>query len=185
MALTKNVPLILELGDMNELPLAASAHVYAGSAVGENGSGYARPLTAGDPFKGFAEREVNNTGSAGDKTTRVLQRGLIQLAVSGLAITDIGKPVYASDDGTFTLTATSNSYVGTVARYVSSGIGIIKFDVQCTLGKLGALTDSSGGTAVTTVVAVGVTNTGDRSAEINANFATLTAKVNALAKMLA
>lgn len=42
------------------------------------------------------------------------------------------------------------------------------------------LTDSTGGTANSTLAAVGVTNTGDRSADINNNFADLAAKVNAI-----
>lgn len=43
-----------------------------------------------------------------------------------------------------------------------------------------ALTDSTGGTANNTLVAIGATNTGDRSADINNNFADLAAKLNEL-----
>lgn len=43
-----------------------------------------------------------------------------------------------------------------------------------------SLTDSTGGTANDTLAAVGVTNTGDRSSDINNNFADLAAKVNAI-----
>jgi hypothetical protein len=35
-------------------------------------------------------------------------------------ITDVGQPVYASDDATLTFVAVSNSYVGVVTRYVSA-----------------------------------------------------------------
>lgn len=40
-----------------------------------------------------------------------------------------------------------------------------------------ALTDSTGGTGNSTLAAVGVTNTGDRSADINNNFADVAAKI--------
>lgn len=43
-----------------------------------------------------------------------------------------------------------------------------------------ALTDSTGGTANSTLVAIGATNSGDVSANINNNFADLAASVNAI-----
>lgn len=42
------------------------------------------------------------------------------------------------------------------------------------------LTDSTGGTANSTLAAVGVTNTGDRSSDINNNFADIAAKIAAI-----
>lgn len=118
-----------ELGDVNELPVVASDIIYEGAAVGDNASGYARPLVAGDKFKGFAESKVDNSaGAAGDKNVRVKARGRIKLSISGLVIGDLGKRVYASDDDTFTLTATNNSEIGFVYRFVSPGVGIVEFD---------------------------------------------------------
>lgn len=136
MALTSNVARTYELGDINELPVAASTTIYEGSTVGDNASGYMRGLVAGDPFRGFAESKVDNSsGSAGDLNVRVNVRGKIQLSVSGLAITDVDAKIYASDDGTFTKTKGSNTLIGTVYRYVSSGVGIIDFDATAE-GKL-------------------------------------------------
>ncbi len=120
---------VFELGDINELPVIASDIIYAGSAVGDNGSGYARPLVAGDKFKGFADKKADNaTGAAGDVNVRVKAKGRIQLSITSLVVGDLGKRVYASDDNVFTLTAGSNSEVGFVYRFVSSGVGIIEFD---------------------------------------------------------
>lgn len=120
---------VFELGDINEIPVIASDIIYAGSAVGDNASGYARPLVAGDKFKGFADKKADNsTGSAGDVAVRVKAKGRIQLSISGLVIGDLGKRVYASDDNVFTLTAGSNSEIGFVYRFVSSGVGIVEFD---------------------------------------------------------
>lgn len=118
-----------ELGHINELPVIASDIIYTGAAVGDNASGYARPLVAGDKFKGFADTKADNSGgAAGEINVRVRARGRIKLAISGLAVGDLGKLVYASDDNTFTLTSTNNSKVGFVYRFVSSGVGIVEFD---------------------------------------------------------
>jgi len=43
-------------------------------------------------------------------------------------VTNIGAPVYASDDDTFTLTASTNTYIGVVHRWVETGIAMVKFD---------------------------------------------------------
>lgn len=170
-----------ELGDTNELPVIAADIIYEGSAVGDNGSGYARPLTAGDPFRGFALTKADNaSGAAGDIRVRLRERGKVQLSIGSLAITDVGKPVYASDDDTFTLTATSNSHIGRVVRFVSSGIGIVEFDANRSGGGFPtALTDSSGGTSGGNTIAA----VSDVATAANA-IATLAAKVNALAAML-
>lgn len=121
---------IYALGDIEEYPMIASDIIYEGAAVGENGSGYSRPLVAADPFQGFAEKQVDNSaGGAGAKTVRVKARGRIKLTISGLAITANDRPaVYASDDDTFTLTSTSNSLIGYVSRWVETGVAIVEFD---------------------------------------------------------
>ncbi|MDH5541966.1 MAG: cytoplasmic protein [Nitrospinota bacterium] len=169
-----------ELGDINELPVLATDIIYEGSAVGDNGSGYARPLVAGDPFRGFAERKVDNsTGAAGDKNIRVLTRGLVQLSIGSLAITDVGKDVYASDDDTFTLTQGSNTRIGYVYRFVSSGVGIVAFSANS--GVEAELTDSTTGTADGTVADVGGAFS---QATLNNNFADIIAKVNYLLRRI-
>lgn len=119
-----------ELGSVQEYPVIAADIIYEGGVVGENGSGYARPLVAGDPFLGFAEsRADNSAGAAGDKNVRVRIRGQVQLPISGIAITANDRPlVYASDDDTFTLTAGTNTVIGRVSRWVSSGVAIVEFD---------------------------------------------------------
>jgi hypothetical protein len=117
-----------ELGDSNDLPMIATDIIYEGSAVGDNASGYARPLVGGDPFRGFALQNCNNTGAAGDKNVHVRERGKIKLSISGLAITDVGRPVYASDDATFTLEGAGATLIGHVSRWVATGVGIVQFD---------------------------------------------------------
>lgn len=129
-----------QLGDIEEYPVIDSDIIYEGAAVGENGSGYARPLQAGDAFLGFCEQNVDNSaGAAGDKTVRVRTRGRVKLSIAALAITANDRPpVYASDDDTFTLTASTNSLIGYVSRWVSTGVGIVEFDALAVLAALQA-----------------------------------------------
>lgn len=171
------------LGDFIHLPMVAADILYKGAAVGDNGSGYARPLVAGDPFRGFADYQADNSaGAAGAIDVRVRTAGRIELPITDLAITDVGKDVYASDDDSFTLTQSTSTRIGHVHAFVSSGIGVVEFHAAA--GQQTELTDSTGGTANTTLTAVGATNSGDVSAAINNNFADLAAAVNAIIRRL-
>ena len=73
------------LGTINEVPVIAGDIIYEGAAVGDNGSGYARPLQAGDYFYGFAEQNADNAaGAAGDVKVRVRTQGAVQVPISVL-----------------------------------------------------------------------------------------------------
>ena len=127
--LAADKPRTIELGEFNDVPMIASDIIYEGALVGYNTAGNARPLVAADPAIGFATLKADNAaGLAGAVYVRVRMKGRIELAISALALADIGKKVYASDDDTFTLTATSNSYVGRVVRWIATGKGIIEYD---------------------------------------------------------
>jgi hypothetical protein len=114
----------------NDLPVIAADIIYEGSAVGDNGSGLARPLVAADVFLGFSIAKADNSaGAASDIAVRVRQRGVVQLTVTGVASADdVGSTVYASDDDTFTLTSTSNTAIGKVVRWVSSTTCLVYFE---------------------------------------------------------
>lgn len=128
--LSVDKPRDFQLGELEDYPVIAADIIYEGAAVGENGSGYARPLQAGDRFLGFALEQCDNAaGSAGDKAVHVRTRGRAVLPISGLAITANDRPaVYASDDDTFTLTRGSNSLIGFVSRWISTGNAVVEFD---------------------------------------------------------
>jgi len=128
--LAADTPRDFQLGDLEDYPVIAADIIYEGAAVGENGSGYSRPLQAGDAFQGFCLEHVDNSaGSAGDKRVHVRTRGRVKLAISSIGITANDRaPVYASDDNTFTLTRGSNSFVGVVSHWVSTGIAVVEFD---------------------------------------------------------
>jgi hypothetical protein len=77
-----------------------------------------------------------------------------------VAITDIDKFVYASDDGTFVLTAGSNTPIGRVHRFISSGVAIVSFAANgANNAAVVALTDSTGATASNTLAATSGTDT--------------------------
>lgn len=118
----------------NTLPMATDI-VYQGAAVGDNGSGYAEPLrTTGTAFRGFALEKVDNAAGA-TKYIQVASEGFIKLAVTSAAITDVGRPVYASDDNTFALAGVGTK-IGYVHRYVSSGVAIVKFGGEAAVEKI-------------------------------------------------
>lgn len=121
-----------EVGDIQEYPVIASDIIYGDAAVGlVDATGHARPLTTADRFVGFAEKRVDNSaGAAAAKTVRTLARGKKQLAVTGAVITDVGQPVYASDDDTFTLNPADGVFIGLVSRFVSAGVAIVAFDIE-------------------------------------------------------
>lgn len=132
MALSANTPRTYQVGEQEEYPVAASAHIYEGSAVGENAAGYARALVAADKFLGFAVFEADNSsGSAGDIRVEVKRKGSIVLDVATTAITSNDRPaVYASDDGTFTLVSSGNSKIGYVSRWISGTTCVVEFDAR-------------------------------------------------------
>jgi hypothetical protein len=113
------------------LPLAANAVVYEGAALGNNGSGYARPLVAGDPFMGFAYRAATGTSVAGAVYCEARSKGQVLISVVG--VTGVGNHdayVYASDDGTFTLTEGSNSLIGVIVQFVSGTLCMVRFTAE-------------------------------------------------------
>lgn len=121
-----------ELGDVSEYAMIASDIIYAMAAVGINAAtGLARPLVGGDRFVGWAESTVDNSaGAAGAKRVRTLDRGKMQLAVTGAVITDIGQAVYAQDDNAFSFNPVAGSFIGYVLRFVSAGVVVVSFDVS-------------------------------------------------------
>ena len=128
--LAANKPRAYEGGQRNEIPVIAADIIYEGAAVGVViASGHARPLAATDRFAGFAEAKADNSaGAAAAINVIVVEAGKIELPVTGAVITDIGQPVYATDDDTFGFVPTSGVFVGFVHRFVSAGKAIVDFD---------------------------------------------------------
>jgi hypothetical protein len=131
MALSADLANVQLMGTRNSVPAAAAATIYEGSMVGL-ASGYGRALVAGDVFVGHCLAQVDNSaGAAAAKNITVLAgRYRLRVAISGVAVTSVGRPVYASDDATVTLTPNGSSPVGMVTRYDASGYGEVEFDAM-------------------------------------------------------
>ena len=136
--LTHDNPRVWALGEVNSFVLAPNTTLFRGAAVGDNGSGLARPLQAGDQFLGFCEAFVSNlppspavpAAQGGDDRVRVLTSGRVQLEVAGVKVGSLGATVYAVDDDNFTLSGCPNSPFGTVYRVVREGIAVVAFGHQ-------------------------------------------------------
>ena len=130
--LSKNTPRDYELGLNNDIPMIASDIIYDGAAVGVvKASGHARPLAGGDIFGGFAkEKKDNSAGSAAALNILVQKIGQVKLSVAGAVITDVGQPVYATDDDTFVFVPTGATFIGYVKRWVSAGVVIVDFNAD-------------------------------------------------------
>jgi hypothetical protein len=129
-ALSRDTSRTYEMGNLHVRPVAAGVVIFQGAAVGLNADCYARPLVAGDKFAGFADNRSDNTGGTdGSAEVETRARDRIVLPVPGFTAADVFKPVYASDDNTFTLTADGNSAVGMAVRMDSPGFAVVEFDV--------------------------------------------------------
>lgn len=170
-------------GEVEDLQVAATSPIFEGSAIGLT-SGYARQLVAGDKFQGFALCDVPSKASAGADRVRVRTRGRIVLTIASVAVTDIGKPVFASTGNAFTLTQSTNSHIGRVVDVYGTNLASVEFDAQragLAAGGIAELTDSSGGTASDTLPAI----TGSYvEATIENTVASLAAKINAIIRQL-
>jgi len=127
MALTADTVLTEVIDKHSESPILSAATIYEGAMLGDS-SGYVRGLVAGDKFRGHSLEYVVNP-SGGDRTVEHLTgKYRLKVTLSGVLITDVKRLVYASADDTLTFTATGNSYVGTVVRYVTTNTAIVEFD---------------------------------------------------------
>jgi hypothetical protein len=131
MPLNRDVYQTQQYTDLQAYPVAASARIYKGAAVGLS-SGNARPLVAGDVFLGFADEQADNTGgAAGAINVMVRRKGAVQVTISGVTASNTGAKVYASADDTFTLTVGTNTLVGVVRSVPVTGTAFIDYDVAC------------------------------------------------------
>lgn len=97
-------------------PVQASVVSYIGGAQSRSTGGEVGPLAAGEAFAGFAAVTTDNsTGSDGEVTTKLYAKGIVLLTVTGVDDNDdIADTVYATDDDTFTLTASGGVAIGKV-----------------------------------------------------------------------
>jgi predicted RecA/RadA family phage recombinase len=129
-ALSDNIEIQEKDGIVHAAPVAVDI-IYRGAMVVYNTAGYLAPAStsAGVIFAGIALEKVDNSGgSAGDLNCKYVKEGIFLLTGSGLAQSDVGEQVYASDDQTITKTSTNNAPVGKIVEYVSSTQVWVKLD---------------------------------------------------------
>jgi len=108
--------------ELREYPVGAAEHIYRDAFVGLDPAGYLKAFVPGDKFVGIAYEEADNSsGSAGAVNCQVRVRGDFYHALSGVALTDFDKPVYATDDATLALTGHPDAFVGTILHYDTTG----------------------------------------------------------------
>ncbi|MHC5110217.1 MAG: hypothetical protein ACYTHJ_10105 [Planctomycetota bacterium] len=112
-------------------PLAGGVHVFQGAMLGVTPAGFARPLVGGDLLAGLAYEEIVNTaGANGDLHIRAFTMGDFGLPLAGALPSDLGRPVFASDDDTLTYQSAGNSYVGTVQNTTSNGEVVLRLQTM-------------------------------------------------------
>ncbi len=135
MALTANREVDQYVDQETRIFKISNVNVYKGGFVGLLTTGYARALVAGDKFLGIAYEGMDNSaGSAGDKSVRVYTKGDFEHVLAAAAITDIGRPVYASADDTLTFDPEDNSFVGFVQDVPSTGNIILRLADAAQIG---------------------------------------------------
>lgn len=133
-ALSANIQIDRKPGEIIAKFVAASTKIYMGALVKRNAGGYLAPCAAeaGAAFAGVAVEAMDNSaGADGDLAARVYEEGVFLLTGSGFAQSNVGDPVYATDDQTITLTAAANKQrVGIIDDFKSSTQVWVKIDVS-------------------------------------------------------
>lgn len=113
--------------DMREYSLAAGAVAYKGGLAGRDPAGRVKPFVPGDTFIGiFYEYVSNASGAAGAANVRVITGGIFQHALTSGALTDVGKPAFATADDTIALRGHPDAFVGYVVQYMTTNTVLIR-----------------------------------------------------------
>lgn len=138
MALAANVNLPILEGAYADHPVKGSTKIYEGAVVSITDAGFARGCVPDTDtlFAGIADRQADNSSGADGAITVRVRRDIHfrQVTLAGAAQADVGDPVYAHDDGTFTLDATfdvdldtfDNLPVGTIHALVGADTVILR-----------------------------------------------------------
>jgi hypothetical protein len=128
MALTESKNYVHVDGNREHYPVANGQTIFKGAAVTINSSGFLTNLATNGKFAGFAlEDAVGNASNS--VQCQVLRKGAYWLPVTGATITsNQGTLVYASDNNTFTTTASTNLLMGAVRKFNSAAEVLVEFD---------------------------------------------------------
>lgn len=128
MALSANRPLTrFASEEIATYPVGAAVHIYLGGLVGIDPAGYAKAFVPGDVFVGQANAEADNSsGAAGAINVDVIQAGNIEFALTSVAYTDAGRPVYATADDAIAFSGHPDAYVGRVVAKSATNKAVIR-----------------------------------------------------------
>ena len=109
--------------------------VYTGTTIAKddlvaiNATGYAIPATntAGLRFVGVCAKGVDNTGASGAKEVEVHRTGVVSMAATSIAATQVGDPMYVVDKNTFDETASNSIACGYLVKRISNIVGWLYF----------------------------------------------------------
>ena len=115
---------------LKSFPVDANKTIYAGTMVGISASGWAGPADGATytVVVGICQKQVVGTATAGEVQVSVRRGSFGHLAQTGTTIdkTKINQKVYAVDDSTLSLTATSNAFAGYVEQVLDS---VVYYDI--------------------------------------------------------
>jgi len=130
-ALSDNLEVNRQDGEIIEYPVAASSTIYKGALVCVNSSGYAVPAsdTSNYVFVGVAvEKADNSSGSNGDEKVRVYKTGVYEYTKSSATDADRGTLMYVSDDQTVATSTTNSIKAGYCVDVVDSSTIKLRID---------------------------------------------------------
>jgi hypothetical protein len=135
MALTGNITVARRgpaRGNAFGYPVAPGETIYAGGLVGVNSSGQAvRIQTSGIvAFVGLAMNGVNNVGNASAGATVTAANDTFALTVPSATDANVNAKVYATDDGTLTLTQPGSGFTGIIGYLVGIDNGQTYVEVK-------------------------------------------------------
>jgi len=123
-ALADNIEISEKPGLKVTMPVVAADIIYRGALCKINAGGYIAPCVAeaSSFFAGVAYAKCDNSaGAAGDVECEIMTEGMFLLTAAGMAITDVGSPVYATDDNLVSTTDAGNEQlVGKIMSIVSA-----------------------------------------------------------------
>lgn len=127
-ALTADRETTFDLDEIRSYPVSAAEIIYLGALVCTNAAGdaIAASDTAGLLFRGVATEHVDNSaGAAGALRVKVRKNGAHQFVAAGLAATNEGDKVFATDDQLVALSTTNDIMVGRLTQFVSATVAMV------------------------------------------------------------
>jgi predicted RecA/RadA family phage recombinase len=126
MAATNDIRRNMRSGDRYGYPVLAGVTIFGGSVMGITAALAAVPAAHAScvALIGIAEERIDNSaGATGDQYANA-KKGIFDITLAGATAADIGSPVYASDDETFTLDAAAgaNLQIGTLHAIDADGV---------------------------------------------------------------